>query len=147
HQMVPVDYFFNNDLKYLQGGISTMTYTTSLTKTKVTQYDLPGIKDMVPNIWSPVKVAYDKHALWGISQYRDQRKSFYGYAWGLKSRHNVYSTKHILAMTRVVVMRKHGYGCLKEIEQRADNDFYTFKAGDLPRLHINDIEDMLLLII
>ncbi|GKD02640.1 hypothetical protein Tco_1177614 [Tanacetum coccineum] len=33
-QMVPVDYFFNNDLKYMQGGISTMTYTTSITKTK-----------------------------------------------------------------------------------------------------------------
>ncbi|GKD26701.1 hypothetical protein Tco_1232915, partial [Tanacetum coccineum] len=29
-QMVPVDYFFNNDLKYLQGGILTMTYTTSV---------------------------------------------------------------------------------------------------------------------
>ncbi|GKD77871.1 hypothetical protein Tco_1340492, partial [Tanacetum coccineum] len=28
--------------------------------------DLQGIKDMVPNIWSPVKVAYDKYALWGI---------------------------------------------------------------------------------
>ncbi|GJR65977.1 reverse transcriptase domain-containing protein [Tanacetum coccineum] len=66
-QKVHVDYFFNNDLKYLQGGISTMTYTTSLTKTKVAQYDLPGIEDMVPNIWVPVKVAYDKHALWGIS--------------------------------------------------------------------------------
>ncbi|GKD63381.1 hypothetical protein Tco_1305489 [Tanacetum coccineum] len=49
-QKVPVDYFFNNDLKYLQGGISTMTYTTSLTKTKVAQYDLAGIEDMVPNI-------------------------------------------------------------------------------------------------
>ncbi|GJV73732.1 hypothetical protein Tco_1493727 [Tanacetum coccineum] len=33
-QMVPVDYFFNNDLKYLHGGISTMTYTTSITKTQ-----------------------------------------------------------------------------------------------------------------
>ncbi|GKA18954.1 hypothetical protein Tco_0698869 [Tanacetum coccineum] len=49
-QIVPVDYFFNNDLKYLQGGISTMTYTTSITKTKAAQYDLPGIEDMVPNI-------------------------------------------------------------------------------------------------
>nr|GEV82460.1 hypothetical protein [Tanacetum cinerariifolium] len=39
-QKVPADYFFNNDLKYLQGGISTMTYTTSLT-----------------NIWSHVKVS------------------------------------------------------------------------------------------
>ncbi|GKF29578.1 hypothetical protein Tco_0095920 [Tanacetum coccineum] len=33
-QKVPVEYFFNNDLKYLQGGVSTMTYTTSITKTK-----------------------------------------------------------------------------------------------------------------
>ncbi|GJT76990.1 hypothetical protein Tco_1043715 [Tanacetum coccineum] len=62
-QKVPVDYFFNNDLKYLQGGISTMTYTTSLIKTKAAQYDLQGIEDMVLNIWIPVKVAYDKHAL------------------------------------------------------------------------------------
>ncbi|GJR92539.1 hypothetical protein Tco_0264713 [Tanacetum coccineum] len=45
-QMVPVDYFFNNDLKYLQGGISTMTYTTSTTYTKAAQYDRQGIEDM-----------------------------------------------------------------------------------------------------
>ncbi|GJR31528.1 hypothetical protein Tco_1107760 [Tanacetum coccineum] len=62
-QKVPVDYFFNNDLKYLQGGVSTMTYTTSITKKNAIQYDLLGIEDMVPNIWVPVKVAYDKHAL------------------------------------------------------------------------------------
>ncbi|GJV16043.1 hypothetical protein Tco_1361366 [Tanacetum coccineum] len=146
HQKVPVEYFFNNDLKYLQGGISTITYTTSLTKTKVAQYDLPGIEDMVSNIWSPVKVAYDKHALWGISYWRDQRKSFYGYARGLESRHDVYSTKCILAVTQVEVMRKHRYGYLKEIVvRRTDNYLYTFKEGDFPRLRINDIEDMLLL--
>ncbi|GJV72069.1 hypothetical protein Tco_1492064 [Tanacetum coccineum] len=79
-QMVQVDYFFNNDLKYLQGGISTMTYTTSITKTK------------------------------GISHWRQQ-------------------------LTRVEVLR------------RADNDLYTFKEGDFPRLRINDIKDMLLLIV
>ncbi|GKE57101.1 hypothetical protein Tco_1496286, partial [Tanacetum coccineum] len=44
-QRVPFEYFINNGLKYLQGGVSTMTYTTSTTKTKATQYDLPGIKD------------------------------------------------------------------------------------------------------
>nr|GEU70848.1 hypothetical protein [Tanacetum cinerariifolium] len=32
--------------------------------TKAAQYDLPGIEDMVLNIWNLVKVAYDKHALW-----------------------------------------------------------------------------------
>ncbi|GKC22120.1 hypothetical protein Tco_1024270 [Tanacetum coccineum] len=122
HQKVPVDYFFNNDLKYLQGGILTMTYMTSLTKTKATQYDLPGIKDMVPNIWVPIKVAYDKHALWGISHWREQRKTFYGYARGLELSHDVYSTKHILAVTQV-------------------------EEGDFLRLRINDIEDILLLVV
>ncbi|GJR26846.1 hypothetical protein Tco_1103078 [Tanacetum coccineum] len=145
---VPVDYFFNNDLKYLQGGISSMTYTTSTTKTKAAQYDLQVIEDMVPNIWSPVKVAYDKYALWGISHWRKQRKTFYAYARGLESSHDVYSTKRILAVTRVEVMRKHGYGYLREIEvRRADNELYTFKEGDFPILRINDIEDMLILII
>ncbi|GJT70714.1 hypothetical protein Tco_1030000 [Tanacetum coccineum] len=119
-QKVPVDYFFNNDLKYLQGGISTMTYTTSLTKTKAAQYDLAGIEDM----------------------------TFYAYARGLQSRHDVYSTKRILAVTHVEVMRKHGYGYLKEIVvRRADNILYRFKEGDFPRLRINDIEDMLLLVV
>ncbi|GKG42179.1 hypothetical protein Tco_0476477, partial [Tanacetum coccineum] len=77
-QRVPFEFFINNDLKYLQGGISTMmimTYTTSTTKTKAAQYDLLGIEDMVPNIWSLVKVAYDKYALWGISHWREKCKS------------------------------------------------------------------------
>ncbi|GKB02416.1 hypothetical protein Tco_0830505 [Tanacetum coccineum] len=114
-QRVPFEFFINNDLKYLQGGVSTMTYTTSTTKSKAAKYDLPGIEDMVPNIWSPVKVAYDRYALW---------------------------------VTHVKVMRKHGYGYLEEIVvRRADNILYRFKEGDFPRLRINDIEDMLILVV
>ncbi|GJU01346.1 hypothetical protein Tco_1111684 [Tanacetum coccineum] len=64
-QRVQFEFFINNDLRYLQGGVSTMTYTTSTTKSKAAKYDLPGIEDMVPNIWSPVKVAYVRYALWG----------------------------------------------------------------------------------
>ncbi|GJX71606.1 hypothetical protein Tco_0308777 [Tanacetum coccineum] len=130
-QRVPFKFFINNDLKYLQGGISTMTYTTSTTKTKAAKYDLPCIEDMVPNIWSPVKVAYDKYALWGISHWREQRKSFYAYARGIQSRGDVYSIKRILAVTHVSVIRKHGYGYLEEIVvRRADNILYRFKEGD-----------------
>ncbi|GJS79972.1 retrovirus-related pol polyprotein from transposon TNT 1-94 [Tanacetum coccineum] len=148
HQRVPFEFFINNDLKYLQGGVSTMTYTTSTTKSKAAKYDLPGIEDMVPNIWSPVKVAYDRYALWGISHWRQQRKSFYAYARGMQSRGDVYSTKHILAVTHVKVMRKHGYRYLEEIVvRRADNVLYRFKEGDFPRLRINDIEDMLILVV
>ncbi|GJR35922.1 hypothetical protein Tco_1211606 [Tanacetum coccineum] len=147
-QMVPFDYFFNNDLKYLQGGISTMTYTTSPTKTKAAQYDLPGIEDMVPNIWSPVKVAYNKHALWGISHWRKQRKTFYAYPRGFESSHDVYYTKCILAVSQVEVMRKHRYGYLREIEvRRVNNELYTFKECDFPQLRINDIENMLILVV
>ncbi|GJR57600.1 hypothetical protein Tco_1499762 [Tanacetum coccineum] len=62
-QIVPVDYFFNSDLAYLQGEITNRTYTTSLTMTKAAKYNLPRIENMVPNLWSPIKVAYDKHAL------------------------------------------------------------------------------------
>ncbi|GKD58945.1 hypothetical protein Tco_1296454 [Tanacetum coccineum] len=84
----------------------------------------------------------------GISHWRQQRKTFYGYARGLESSHDVYSTKRILAVTRVEVMMKHGYGYLREIEvQRVDNDLYTFKEGDFLRLRINDIEDLLILIV
>ncbi|GJS86039.1 hypothetical protein Tco_0752580 [Tanacetum coccineum] len=125
-----------------------MTYTTSITKTKAAQYDLPNIEDMVPNIWVPVKVSYNKHALLGISHSREQRKTFYGYARGLQSTYDLYSTKRILLLTQVEVMRKHKYGHLKEIVvRRADNNLYRFKEGDFPRLRINDIEDMLLLVV
>ncbi|GJU72640.1 hypothetical protein Tco_1264045 [Tanacetum coccineum] len=125
-----------------------MTYTTSLTKSKAGLYDLPGTNDMIPNIWSSVKVAFDRYAKWGISHWRDQRKTFYAYAQGLESSHDVYSTKRILAVTWVEVMKKHGYGYLKEIVVRkANNMIYTFKEGDFPRLRINDTEDMLILVV
>ncbi|GJV81873.1 hypothetical protein Tco_1517743 [Tanacetum coccineum] len=73
-QIVLVDYFFNNDLAYLQGGSTDRTYTAFLTLTKAVKYDLPGIKDMVPNLWSPIKVAYDKHALLGTSHWGPKRQ-------------------------------------------------------------------------
>ncbi|GJY07058.1 hypothetical protein Tco_0374112 [Tanacetum coccineum] len=49
---------------------------------------------------------------------------------------------------KVKVMRKHRYGYLQEIVvRRADNNLYRFKEGNFPRLRINDIEDMLLLVV
>ncbi|GJU43997.1 hypothetical protein Tco_1201263 [Tanacetum coccineum] len=54
-QVVPVDYYINNDLEYLRGGSSSKKYTTSTTKTKAAKYDIPGIEVMVPSLWSPGK--------------------------------------------------------------------------------------------
>ncbi|GKD65553.1 hypothetical protein Tco_1307661 [Tanacetum coccineum] len=39
HQVVPVDYFLNNDLEYLNDGSSSRKYKTSTTKTKAAKYD------------------------------------------------------------------------------------------------------------
>ncbi|GJU06006.1 reverse transcriptase domain-containing protein [Tanacetum coccineum] len=56
--------------------------------------------------------------------------------------------RYALWVTHVKVMRKHGYGYLEEIVvRRADNILYRFKEGDFPRLRINDIEDMLILVV
>ncbi|GJV76520.1 hypothetical protein Tco_1508104 [Tanacetum coccineum] len=64
-RVVPADYFFNNDLEYLKGGSSSRKYTTSITNTKAARYDnIEGIEDMVPELWSSVKIAYDKFAMW-----------------------------------------------------------------------------------
>ncbi|GKB62887.1 hypothetical protein Tco_0919073, partial [Tanacetum coccineum] len=62
------------------------------------------------------------------------------------SKHNVYSTKKILGVKSVSVKKLHGYGHLEEIMvKRAGHQFYKFKEGDSIDLHLNDIEDMLLL--
>ncbi|GKE47128.1 hypothetical protein Tco_1478386, partial [Tanacetum coccineum] len=113
--IVPIDYFFNNDLAYLQGGSTGRTYTTSLTKMKASKYDLQGIEDMIPN---------------------------------LVSKHDVYSTKRILAVTNVKFNIWYGYGHLEETEvRRSDKQLYKFMEGDFLRLHLNDIEDTLILVV
>ncbi|GJQ91153.1 hypothetical protein Tco_0002292 [Tanacetum coccineum] len=86
--VVPVDYFINNDLEYLRGESSSKKYTTSTTKTKAAKYDIPSIKDMIPLLWSPVKV----------------------------SKYDVYFTKRIIEVTKVKVMKWYDYGYLEEIE-------------------------------
>nr|GEU31901.1 hypothetical protein [Tanacetum cinerariifolium] len=48
----------------------------------------------------------------------------------------------------VSVKKLHGYGHLEEIVlKRADQHLYKFKEGDFVDLHLNDIEDMLLLVV
>ncbi|GJW44437.1 hypothetical protein Tco_0073236 [Tanacetum coccineum] len=65
-QVIPADYFINNDLEYLKGGSSSSKYATFITRTKAAKYDnIEGIEDMVSTLWSPLKVAYNKHAVWG----------------------------------------------------------------------------------
>nr|GEW23199.1 hypothetical protein [Tanacetum cinerariifolium] len=56
HLTVAANYFFNNDHEYLKSSDSEKTYTTSITNTKATRYEIEGIEYMVPTLWSPTKV-------------------------------------------------------------------------------------------
>ncbi|GJU32233.1 hypothetical protein Tco_1175822 [Tanacetum coccineum] len=52
------------------------------------------------------------------------------------------------SQAKVKVMKWYDYGYLEEIEvRREDQQLYKFKVGDFPRLHLHDIEDMLLLLV
>ncbi|GKA60731.1 hypothetical protein Tco_0760138 [Tanacetum coccineum] len=94
----------------------------------------------------PVKVAYNKDVALGISYYGPKRQLFYISQINKTSRHEVYFTMKILSLVRVKVDKQFGYGHLEEIlVRRVDQKEYMFKEGDFPRLHLNDIEDMLLL--
>ncbi|GJZ63940.1 hypothetical protein Tco_0620361 [Tanacetum coccineum] len=115
-QVIPQDFFINNDLEYLKGGDLSRRYSTSVTKTKAATYEIKWIEYLVRNLWSPVK--------------------------------DVYSRKRIIAVTRLTIMKKYDYGHLEEIEVcREDQKLYKFREGDFPRLRLQDIEDMLLLLI
>ncbi|GJR76012.1 hypothetical protein Tco_0088377 [Tanacetum coccineum] len=147
-QVILWDFFINNDLEYLKGGDLSRRYSTSVTKTKAATYEIKWIEDLVRNLWSPVKVIYDKHAYWGISHWGPKRQHFYGFAANMTSSKDVYSRKRIIAVTRLSIMKKYDYGHLEEIEvRREDQKLYKFREGDFPRLRLQDIEDMLLLLV
>ncbi|GKE45607.1 hypothetical protein Tco_1472891, partial [Tanacetum coccineum] len=103
HLTVAAEYFFNNDLEFLKSSDPEKKYTTSITKKKAARYEIVGIEDMVPTLWSTIK--------YGVS-----------------------------------VKKLHGYGHLEEIVvKRANRQLHKFKEGDFVDLHLNDIEDMLIL--
>nr|GFC16905.1 hypothetical protein [Tanacetum cinerariifolium] len=103
---------------------------------------------MIPTLWSTIKHAYDKDASIGIKHLGERRKLWYRSQIRKFSEQNVYSTKTILGVKSVSVKKLHGYGHLEEIVmKRSDQQLYKFKEGDFVDLHMNDIEDMLLLTI
>ncbi|GJT41547.1 hypothetical protein Tco_0941412 [Tanacetum coccineum] len=148
HLTVAAEYFFNNDLEYLKSRDSERKYTTSITKTKAARYELVGIKDMIPKQWSVTKVGYNKDDERGIKHWGPKRQLFYGSQLNRFSKHDVYSPLKILSVVSVKVNKLYGYGYLEEIMMRiVDRQLYKFKQGDFVNLHLNDIEDMLLLVV
>nr|GEX00162.1 hypothetical protein [Tanacetum cinerariifolium] len=123
-RVIPFDHFISNDLEYLRG-------------------------DLVPRtMWIKVPICYDKHALWEVSHWGHKRQQFYGFTVNRASAHDVYSKRRIIAVTKLKIVEWHNYKHLDWITVRRDDDkLYKFKEGDLKRLRIQDIEDMLLLLV
>ncbi|GJZ84542.1 hypothetical protein Tco_0649881 [Tanacetum coccineum] len=92
--------------------------------TKAVRYEIVGIEDMVPMLWNATKVGYNKDAEKRIKHWGEKRQLC------------------------VSVKKLHGYGHLEEIAmRRVDRQVYKFKEDDFLDLHLNDIEDMLLLVV
>nr|GEU83627.1 hypothetical protein [Tanacetum cinerariifolium] len=93
-------------------------------------------------------ISYDKHALWGISHWGRKHQQFYNFAVNWESARDVYSKRRIITVTELKIVEWHNYKHLDWIMVRRDDDkLYKFKEGDFKRLHIQDIEDMLLLLV
>ncbi|GKA68414.1 hypothetical protein Tco_0768331 [Tanacetum coccineum] len=138
-QIVPKDYFINKDLEYLKGGDLSRCYSNSVTKSKAATYELKWIKDLVPELWSPMQVKYDQHAYFGTSHWGPKR----GYASNLTSSKDVYSRRRIIAVTRLIIMKKYNYGHLEDIEVRQDDQkLYTFKEDQFKRKRLMHTDEL-----
>nr|GEX40701.1 hypothetical protein [Tanacetum cinerariifolium] len=172
HSVIPFEHFINNDLEYLRGGASSHKYTTSVTKTKAADYGhIKWIEDLVPHaMWIQEPMSYDKriiavtklkivewhnykHLDW-ISVRRDDDK-IYKFKEGDLKRLRIQDIedmmlllRRIIAVTKLKIVEWHNYKHLDWISVRRDDDkIYKFKDGDFKRLHLQDIEDMLLLLV
>ncbi|GJZ40740.1 hypothetical protein Tco_0587626 [Tanacetum coccineum] len=71
-QVIPQDYFINNDLEYLKGGDLSKRYSTSVTKTKAATYEIKWIEDLVQNLLT-IENKYDYGHLEEIKVRRDDQ--------------------------------------------------------------------------
>nr|GEV06345.1 reverse transcriptase domain-containing protein [Tanacetum cinerariifolium] len=99
-------------------------------------------------MWSQEPVSYDKYDLWEISHWGRKHQQFYRFAVNRESAGDVFLKRRIIVVTELQVVEWHNYKHLDWITVRRDDDkLYKFKEGDFKRLHIQDIEDMLLLLV
>nr|GEV22337.1 retrovirus-related Pol polyprotein from transposon TNT 1-94 [Tanacetum cinerariifolium] len=125
------------------------THESIQLKTKATDYGhIKWIEVLVPRtMWIQEPIGYDKHTLWGISQWGRKGQQFYGFAVNRESTRDVYLKRRIIAVIELKIVEGHNYKHLDWITVPRDDDkLYKFKEGDFKRLRVQDIEYMLLLL-
>ncbi|GJY99727.1 hypothetical protein Tco_0517157 [Tanacetum coccineum] len=121
-------------------------YTTSITKHYAARYYKEGIEDRIPKRWSKEVCRYNFKALNGIHHWEEDRIVFFKPGISVITEGNIFSDFRIKSIIRIDVKKKWGCDFLTSILVRKfDDKEYEFSYADLPRLNVNDVEDMYLL--
>ncbi|GJY21757.1 hypothetical protein Tco_0394323 [Tanacetum coccineum] len=108
--------FYNNDYTYLVDLSTEEKYTTFITKHYAARYYKEGIED---------RIDFFKAGMSAVTE------------------GNVYSDLRIKSVVRIVAKKKCGYGFLTSIVVRkSDDKEYEFSYANIPRLGVNDVEDI-----
>ncbi|GJS75732.1 hypothetical protein Tco_0725613 [Tanacetum coccineum] len=135
--------FNNNDYTYLVDLSIEEKYTTSITKHYAARYYKEGIEDMIPERWSKEVRHYHFKALNGIHHWEEDRIDFFKARMSAITEGNIYLDLRIKLVVRIVVKKKWGYGFLtSNVVRRSDDKKYEFSYAYLPRLSVNDVEDI-----
>ncbi|GJU56773.1 hypothetical protein Tco_1234539 [Tanacetum coccineum] len=138
--------FYNNDFYYIVCLSTKEKYTTSITKHYAARYYKQGIEDMILDRWCKETHRYIFEALNGIHHWDGDRIDFFKAEMSTRTEGSVYLDLRIKSVVCVVVKKKWGYGFLSSIVvRRSDDKEYELSYADLPRLSLNDVEDMYLL--
>ncbi|GJV64814.1 hypothetical protein Tco_1475642 [Tanacetum coccineum] len=138
--------FYNNDFYYLVCLSTEEKYTTSITKHYAARYYKQSIKDMIPDRWCKETHRYIFEALNGIHNWDGDRIDFFKAKMSTRTEGSVYSDLRIKSVIHAVVKKKYGYGFLTSILVRRSNDKdYEFNYAGLPRLSLNDVEDIVVI--
>ncbi|GKD02373.1 hypothetical protein Tco_1177347 [Tanacetum coccineum] len=114
--------FYNNDYTYLVDLRTEEKYTTFITKHHAARYYKEGIEDRIPERWSKEVRRYHFEALNGIHHWEENRIDFFKAGKSAVTKGNVFSDKGS--------------------NQRSDDKEYEIRYADLPRLSVNDVEDI-----
>ncbi|GJT94537.1 hypothetical protein Tco_1090055 [Tanacetum coccineum] len=138
--------FYNNDYYYLVSLSIEEKYTTYITKHYAARYYKQGIEYMISDSWCKENHRYTFESLNGIHHWEDSKINLFKAEMINLSEGKIYSVLRIKSVVRIVVKKKWGDGFLTSIVvRRSDDNEYEFSYADLPRLSLNDEEDMYLL--